>query len=252
MASNLFRICKGSGQDVNIICGAATDEPVTPRTALPNAIHSSIPDRRRIGNTLRHCSPHRVPASHCPLSSLRIYWGPSFDNRVVDCAYDPYSAPDIRSLFSSSARDYHNGIMSPNHGRQSFRPTPQLLHSSYFESINTVDPASPSTTSDALPSLVPLSRLQGTLPAPQMVPMHAHHYHEQQYHDPTMAAHTASQGHMALTPSSTAAATPRPSTAKRPSRPAATPRATPRSTPEGKASSAPFPDAPGRSFALTT
>jgi hypothetical protein len=86
--------------------------------------------------------------------------------------------------------------MSPNHGRQSFRPTPQLLHSSYFESINTVDPASPSTTSDALPSLVPLSRLQGTLPAPQMVPMHAHHYHEQQYHDPTMAAHTASQGHM--------------------------------------------------------
>ena len=41
----------------------------------------------------------------------------------------------------------------------------------------------------------PLPRFPGTLPAPH-VPIHAHHYHEQHYHDPTMAAYAASQGHM--------------------------------------------------------
>ncbi|OBT61477.1 hypothetical protein VE03_09346 [Pseudogymnoascus sp. 23342-1-I1] len=45
-------------------------------------------------------------------------------------------------------------------------------------------------------SQVPLPRFPGTLPSPHGVPMLAHHYHEQHYHDPAAAAYAASQGHM--------------------------------------------------------
>ncbi|OAF60966.1 hypothetical protein VC83_02657 [Pseudogymnoascus destructans] len=131
---------------------------------------------------------------------------------------------------------YHDGMMRPRNGRQTSPPTPQLFRCGSRDSIATVEPVSPSTPRDALPeysyppsrnasfssmgpgSMYPdptqfepgtrhfdgyakppqalLPRFPGTLPAPHGVPMHAHHYHEQHYHDPAMAAYAASQGHM--------------------------------------------------------
>ncbi|OBT89481.1 hypothetical protein VE02_01078 [Pseudogymnoascus sp. 03VT05] len=129
---------------------------------------------------------------------------------------------------------YHDGMMRPRHIRQPSPPTPHLFRSGSRDSIATVDPVSPSTPRDALPEYgypvsrnasfssmgpgsmypdptqfepgsrnfdayakqTPLPRFPGTLPAPHGVPMHAHHYHEQHYHDPAMAAYAASQGHM--------------------------------------------------------
>ncbi|KAL5344395.1 transcriptional repressor [Pseudogymnoascus australis] len=274
MASNLLWIRNKSGRDFNILCDN-TDEPVIPGTALPspNAIPTSIPDRRHVGSTLppwqpqvplRPRSSQRSPASHrspiqLPLSGQRssapemrrprTNWDLTCDNSVADYAHDPFFAPGMRSLLSSvslgvSARDYyhhmgedhrysyHNGMMRPLHGRQTSPPTPQLLRCSSRDSINTLDPASPSIPCNALPEyryppsrnapsssmgpgpmypgpthfepgfrhsdghakppLAPLPRF----PAPHGVPMHARHYHEHQYNDPAMAAYAASQGHM--------------------------------------------------------
>ncbi|KFY08204.1 hypothetical protein V491_08459, partial [Pseudogymnoascus sp. VKM F-3775] len=131
---------------------------------------------------------------------------------------------------------FHDTMMRPRHGRQPSPPTPQLFRCGSRDSINTVDPVSPSTPRDALPEYgyppsrnasfssmgpgsmypdptqfepgtrhfdgyakppqAPLPRFPGTLPAPNGIPIHAHLYHEQQYHDPAMAAYAASQGHM--------------------------------------------------------
>ncbi|KFY20229.1 hypothetical protein V493_07719, partial [Pseudogymnoascus sp. VKM F-4281 (FW-2241)] len=115
---------------------------------------------------------------------------------------------------------YHDGMMMrPRHGRQTSPPTPQLFRCGSRDSINTVDPASPSTPRDALPeygypptrnasfssmgpgSMYPdptqfepgtrhfdgyakpppaqLARYPGTLPAPLQAPPHPH---QQLYH----------------------------------------------------------------------
>ncbi|KFZ19981.1 hypothetical protein V502_03403 [Pseudogymnoascus sp. VKM F-4520 (FW-2644)] len=285
MASNPLRIRNKSGRDIDILCGAAPDEPVSPRTLpSPNAIRTNIPERRRVGNPLppwqpqdlslplRQRSPHRSPVAHRspihlpPLGEQRpsgpdmhrrkSHWDLSLSARedgVADYAHDPFSGPDMRGPLSSSSlgasareyyqhmgedrrHSYHDGMLRPRHGRQTSPPTPQLFRCGSRDSINTVDPASPSTPRDALPeygyppsrnasfssmgpgSMYPdptqfepgsrhfdgyakpsqaqLPRFPGTLPAPHGVPMHAHHFHEQHYHDPAMAAYAVSQGHL--------------------------------------------------------
>lgn len=77
MASNPLRIRNKSGRDIDILCGAATDEPVSPRNLpSPNVIRTTIPERRRVGVPLppwepqdlslplRQRSPHRSAVSH--------------------------------------------------------------------------------------------------------------------------------------------------------------------------------------------
>ncbi|KAL5349582.1 transcriptional repressor [Pseudogymnoascus australis] len=265
MASNPLRIRNKSGRDIDILCGAATDEPVSPRNLpSPNVIRTTIPERRRVGVPLPPWEPQDLSLPLPPplgdqrssvpeLRRLRTHWDlNSRDDGVADYAHDPFSAPDMRGPLSSSslgasARDYyhhmgedrrhsyHDGMMRPKHGRQTSPPTPGLFRCGSRDSINTVNPASPSTPRDALPEYgyppsrnasfssmgpvsmypdptqfepgsrhfdgyakppqAPLPRFRGTLPAPH-VPMHAHHYHEHHYHDPAMAAYARSQGHM--------------------------------------------------------
>ncbi|KFY45230.1 hypothetical protein V495_03073, partial [Pseudogymnoascus sp. VKM F-4514 (FW-929)] len=206
---------------------------------------------------ISHRSPIQLPPlgdqrSAAPeLRRRRTHWDLSTREEVAEYAHDPFHAPDIRGPLSSnplsaSARDYyhqmgedrrhsyHDGMMRPRHGRQTSPPTPGLFRCGSRDSINTVDPVSPSTPRDSLPeygyppsrnasfssmgpgSMYPdptqfepgsrhfdgyakgpqanLPRFPGTLPAPH-VQMHAHHYHEQHFHDSGMA-YAAAQGHM--------------------------------------------------------
>ncbi|KFY63288.1 hypothetical protein V496_04051, partial [Pseudogymnoascus sp. VKM F-4515 (FW-2607)] len=142
-------------------------------------IDLSLPLRQRSPAPQHHRSPIQLPPlgidshrssapemgrrkSHWELSSTR-----DESTTVVEYAHDPFSAPDNRGPLSSSSlgatareyyhqmgedrrHSYHDG-MHRRHARQASPPTPQLFRCGSRDSINTVDPASPSTPRDALP-----------------------------------------------------------------------------------------------------